>query len=141
MARVLYGEVEAGDGYYLDSLPDFSRDPDIQERKNELLTEASHTLSGMLVLGEELGIDDPFLSPEVLANAVKRGLLDAPQLIGGGVARGDIRTRIIDGKCVAVDKFNDLLDEKDRLARIGINISDSKIMLEKQIYNKIYGGA
>ncbi|MFX0101071.1 MAG: methionine synthase [Candidatus Hodarchaeota archaeon] len=121
-------------------MPDLIRDPEVQDRKNELLTEASYTLNGIFNLRDNFIEGYPLLSPQVLASVVKKGILDAPQLIGNDSARGTIRTSIIDGKCVAVDKFNDLLDERDRLESLGISIDDSREVSDQQVYNRIYGG-
>ncbi len=49
---------------------------------------------------------------------MKIGLFDAPQLQGNPVAKGELHTRIIDGKCVMVDKNNQPWPEMTRLEEL-----------------------
>ncbi len=95
--------------------PDFSRDPRVQERKEELLREAAHTLDAIRALGAPDGAD-PLTHPATLARAVTEGILDAPQLINNPYGRGLIRSGIDErGACVALDESGNLLRETDRL--------------------------
>jgi hypothetical protein len=49
---------------------------------------------------------------------VKCGLLDAPQLKNNLFGRGEVRTQIINGMCLAVDSKGKPLSEKIRLSKI-----------------------
>jgi hypothetical protein len=60
-------------------------------------------------------VEDPWTDPPTLAKAVTSGLLDAPQLKNNPFAHGTIRTRIIEGMCIAVDEGGKPLTEKVRL--------------------------
>ena len=51
----------------------------------------------------------------MLAAAVTSGILDAPQLRNNRFGRGQMRTRIVEGACVAVDEAGQPLREAERL--------------------------
>jgi len=92
-----------------------TKDPRVLQRKDELLHEANILLYAIKSLGKE---EDPFIDPEVLEKAVRIGLLDAPQLKGNPVARGEIKTRIINGACFAVNKKGEIIKEEERIQQI-----------------------
>lgn len=94
--------------------PDMLADPHVQARAEELESEARITLDVIRMIAREDSLD-PLTDPVVLANAVSLGILDAPQLRNNPFARGEIDTRIIDGKCLAVDANGRPLDERQRL--------------------------
>jgi len=94
-------------------IPDMTRDPVVLRRKKELLCEARVLLSAIQSLGEK----DPFINPEVLEEAVKIGLLDAPQLRGNSAAKGEIKTKIVNGACYAVNEEG-ILKEEERIEQI-----------------------
>lgn len=94
--------------------PDMLADPHVQARAEELESEAHITLDALRVIAREDSLD-PLTDPVVLASAVSLGILDAPQLRNNPFARGEIDTRIIDGKCLAVDANGRPLDERQRL--------------------------
>ncbi|MHA1369151.1 MAG: methionine synthase [Promethearchaeota archaeon] len=118
-------------------LPDLARDPEIVERKNELLRKACILLKGIKALGDELGIENAFTSPKVLHESVRRGLMDAPQLVNNPVALGKIQTRIINGKCCAVDASGSIIDEKERLSRLGIEVDADERLSLSRFYKNI----
>jgi len=93
--------------------PDMTRDPRVLKREQELLREARVLLSVIQSLSEK----DPFTDPEVLEEAVKIGLLDAPQLRGNPVAKGEIKTKIVNGACYAVNEEG-ILKEEERIEQI-----------------------
>ena len=86
----------------------------MQARAEELESEARITLDALRVIAREDSLD-PLTDPVVLASAVSLGIVDAPQLRNNPFARGEIDTRIIDGKCLAVDANGRPLDERQRL--------------------------
>lgn len=59
--------------------------------------------------------DDALLDPNVLAESVRKGILDAPALKGFSVARADVITKIVDGQYRCVDESGKVLSEKERL--------------------------
>lgn len=81
--------------------PDMTRDPAVQRRKQQLIAETHRLLDAIRALGPDS--QDPLSDPAVLARAVARGLMDAPQLVNNAYAPGRVRTRCIDGAMVAVD--------------------------------------
>lgn len=127
----------------LSGQPDMTQDAAIQQRKQELLAQATLTLQAIRKLGEinraehsiqsqtipwnaetlagEIKLDwselwsDPLTNPAVLAAAVQIGILDAPHLRGNSFAKGIIKTRIINGACQAVDASGQPLNEALRL--------------------------
>ncbi|MBN1202426.1 MAG: cobalamin B12-binding domain-containing protein [Anaerolineae bacterium] len=96
--------------------PDMTADPRIQRRKEQLIGETHRLIDAIRELGP--GEDDPLSSPDVLAQAVALGLLDAPQLINNRYAPGRVRTRSIDGALWTVDAHGVPVDETTRIAAI-----------------------
>jgi methylmalonyl-CoA mutase cobalamin-binding subunit len=97
--------------------PDMTTDPKVAEQCQHLVTEARQTLEAIQRLAPA-NIADPWIEPSVLANAVRAGILDAPQLKHNAFARGQAITRIIEGSCQAVDTTGRPLSEDERLAGI-----------------------
>jgi hypothetical protein len=95
--------------------PDMGSDPRVQQRKRELLAEASVTLEAIRQLGSTAE-SDPWTDAGVLARSVRLGILDAPQLKNNRFARGQIRTRITGGACLAVDRSGSPIHEMERIA-------------------------
>lgn len=91
-------------------------DEDVITRKEHLLKEAGVLLSAIEELPSES--QDPLTDPEVIARAIKIGLLDAPHLKGNPSACGEIKTRIINGGCDAVDESGRPMSEEERISRI-----------------------
>ncbi|HHV80126.1 TPA: cobalamin B12-binding domain-containing protein [bacterium] len=102
--------------FYLGSPNPF--DEDVIMRKEHLLKESEILLSAIEEIPSES--QDPLTDPEVIAKAVKIGLLDAPHLKGNPSACGEIRTRIINGECDAVDESGRPVSEEERISRIRI---------------------
>ena len=110
------------DAYY--GLPvDMAFSKDVQERKNELLEDATVLLKCFMDLGDREGVSNPFVSTRVLSQAVRSGLLDASQLIENPAAKGEIKTRVQKGKCIVVDEADVPLPERERVARLGFNVA------------------
>lgn len=99
-------------------------DPRVVERKANLLNETKFLLDAIKRLNGT-GPKDPFTSPEVIAEAVKEGLLDASDLRGSSVARGRIVTAIVDGICVAVNPSTGKpITEKERIHELAVSEHD-----------------
>jgi methylmalonyl-CoA mutase cobalamin-binding subunit len=97
--------------------PDMTADPLVQQRKQHLIGETRVTLEAIRSLGDPGG-PDPFTDPQVLTKAVTSGILDAPQLRNNRFGRGQIRTRIIGGACMAVDEAGQPLPEARRIENL-----------------------
>ncbi len=98
--------------------PDLTADPKVQQRAQELVSEARFTLEAIRALAEP-GVADPLADPVTLARAVTTGIMDAPQLKNNPFGRGKIATRIIEGACLAVDSASGRpLSERERIARL-----------------------
>lgn len=100
-------------------------DPDVNKRKDELLREASVILKAIAQLSRMMGKSqdiDPLTDPDVLAEAIKVGILDAPHLKGNPYAAGQLETRCIGGGIDAWSKKEERrILESERLSRF-INI-------------------
>ena len=94
--------------------PDMSADPLVQARAAELVAEAHVLIEAIRRLGADAA-EDPLSDPATLARAVQVGLLDAPQLKRNRFARGEIRSRIVNGAVVAIGPDNQPLTESQRL--------------------------
>lgn len=101
-------------GNYLFGLPDMARDPIVDERKRQLIQEAKLIIEMIKLLGG--GKEEALVNPEVLAKAVKIGILDAPHLKGNPESAGLVETRVIGGAVYAVHPVGkEPLTERDRL--------------------------
>ncbi len=95
--------------------PDFSRDPRVQTRKDEIIRETNAILDAIRALATP-ETKDPFTDPKTLARAVTSGILDAPQLVNNPYGRGKIRTQIDSrGACISVDENGTPLSESARV--------------------------
>ncbi len=100
----------------LNGQPDMTADPRVQARRAELVIEANITLAAIHNLAAP-GVADPLTDPLTLARAVTTGILDAPHLGCNLFARGQIKTRIINGQCLAVNERGQPLPESTRLKK------------------------
>ncbi|HEX6269031.1 MAG TPA: cobalamin B12-binding domain-containing protein [Anaerolineales bacterium] len=97
--------------------PDMTTDPAVTKRRKELVQEAHDLLDAISALAEpETG--DPLTDAATLARAVTSGLMDAPQLRNNKFGRGEVRTSIISGSNVAVDKRGRPIKESRRLMQL-----------------------
>jgi hypothetical protein len=97
--------------------PDMTGDPRVQQRRHELVAQASLLLEAIA----RLAPDDPspFTNPDALATAAEIGLLDAPHLRGNAAACGKIVTRMVGGACIAVDPTTGRpLPEDERIGQV-----------------------
>jgi hypothetical protein len=93
-------------------------DPRVRERRDELIAEAEYLLG--FIEDEYAGVsDDPLADALVIADCVKRGILDAPHIVRPDNPSGAIRTRVVGGKCVAWDTDSAApINERARLERL-----------------------
>jgi hypothetical protein len=94
--------------------PDMSQDKSIQSRVSELAAEANITLRAIRDLADK-DVADPLSDAATLAKAVHSGILDAPQLRNNTFAKGQIKTRIMNGACIAIDEKGKALPEIKRV--------------------------
>jgi hypothetical protein len=101
----------------LNGMPDMAADPEIQRRKGQLVAEAMAIVDAIRELGADR-VEDPLFDPATLANAIKIGLLDAPQMKNNLYVPGQVRTRVSQGAIVAVDEEGNILTEQERIRRV-----------------------
>jgi len=90
----------------------------IKERRDELLSETKYLLDFIRDEYSDVS-DDPIGDAAVLSDCIKRGILDAPQIVKKGDFKGTLETRVKNGKCLAWDsKSNRAMDEKTRLQKL-----------------------
>ena len=98
-------------------MPQMTADPTVQGRKEELINDANLLLEAIRSLGK--GQSDPLTDPEVIAQAVKIGLLDAPHLQGNPYAAGKLVTASVDGAIRALDpESGEVLTEQERIDQL-----------------------
>jgi hypothetical protein len=97
--------------------PNMTHSPEVQYRKEQLMSEARFTLDVIrnLVYPD---VDDPWADPAVLTKAVTAGVLDAPQLMNNKFGRGLIRTQVVGGACEAMNESGRALSESERLSKL-----------------------
>lgn len=102
----------------LTDLPGLAAHPRIEQRRQELLAEARLILEAVPRYAPA-GVDDALADARTLAACIRAGLLDAPHLQPSAHCRGDLRTRMVGGACVAWDEAeNGPLSESERIARL-----------------------
>lgn len=96
---------------------DLSKDANVQRRKVELIEEAKIIIDSIISLSPD--IDNPLTDPDTLVEAVRLGILDAPQLKGNNIAKGKLKTRMVSGALFAYDEENArIIPEKERIDTI-----------------------
>jgi len=102
----------------LQGMPDLTAGDTVQERKKELISEAGIILKALHVAGAGRS-DDPWSDPALIAEAVRRGLLDTPHFTGNEHLCGKIETRLINGAWYAVDPLSgEKMREEQRIKKI-----------------------
>ncbi len=97
-------------------VPDPLKDEWVKSEKERIKDEAILIIEA--IKGLKSGKDEDLLDPHVLYKSVETGILDAPALKGFSVAKGRIKTQIIDGLCRSVDDEENVVPEKKRLKSI-----------------------
>jgi len=99
----------------------------VKERRDELIAEANYLLD--FIKNEYADTsDDPLADAAVLADCIKRGILDAPHIVKKGDFKGTLQTRMKDGKCVAWNNVS-----------AGKQNSDEHVMSERVRLEKLTG--
>jgi methylmalonyl-CoA mutase cobalamin-binding subunit len=97
--------------------PDMRFDPNVIERTKQLVAEANITIQAIHDLALP-GTSDPLTDPEILSRAVSIGILDAPHLRNNPFAQGKIKTRIITGASLAIDRNGQSISEEERIRHL-----------------------
>jgi hypothetical protein len=93
---------------------DISDNQIIQNRKFDLIDEAKYLLN--FICDYYNDYDDPLGNGYVIADCIKRGILDAPHILKNEKFKGILNTRVVDGKCVAYSKeLSRAISEKERM--------------------------
>lgn len=93
---------------------DMTKDLNVQKRKKELIEEANIIINSIKALNPKM--ENPLADPDTLVKAVEIGILDAPQLIGSNIAKGELRTRMVSGALYAYDeKEGKIISEEERI--------------------------
>ncbi len=94
-----------------------TKDSSIVARKEELIKEAKVLID--FILDEYKMYDDPLANTDVLCDCIRNGYIDAVHIVKNSKYRGDLKTSIIDGKCLAVDNISGKpINESERLSRL-----------------------
>jgi len=91
----------------------------VRARSRELAQEAEITIEAIKALAPQ-GVVDPLTDAGTLAQAVKSGLLDAPQLKNNPYGKGQIITKIDKrGACISIDsQSGESITERTRIASL-----------------------
>ena len=82
-----------------------------------MISEAKYLLD--FISSRYADFSEPLVNTEVLADCVKTGIIDAVHIVKGGKFKGNLCTKIVDGKCVAYDRKNEkVMCEKERLEKL-----------------------
>ena len=93
---------------------DMTKDKNVLDRKSKLMEEANIIIDSIKSLSSNL--EDPLTDPATLAEAVRIGILDAPQLKGNPIAPGGLKTRMVSGGLDAYDdQEGKIIGEKERI--------------------------
>lgn len=102
------------------------KDPAIVRRKDQLLKEAAVLLD--FIRDEYSSMDDPLANPAVLCDCVRKGYIDAVHIVKNEKYRGNLKTKIAEGCCVAIDPDDGriLLEEERLMALKRLNGAPAK---------------
>jgi methylmalonyl-CoA mutase cobalamin-binding subunit len=93
----------------MDSQIDLAQLPNVQQRVAELKSETTDLLAAIHQLGQGK-TGDPLVDASTLADAVKTGILDAPQLVNNPFAKGEVET-MIDNRGACIEKLGQEMDQ------------------------------
>lgn len=102
----------------LHGTPDVLMDPRVEQRKQELLSEAKIILHAFEEIAPTAA-EDPLADPTTIAEAIRMGILDAPHLSCNPIAKGTLVTKEINGAYYAFDpRSNKVIPEEVRIRNI-----------------------
>ncbi|MFW9886816.1 MAG: cobalamin-dependent protein [Candidatus Thorarchaeota archaeon] len=101
---------------------------EVLRRKNELIEEVKVLIAAINSLGDKSS-SNPLVEPLTYVRAVEIGVLDAPHLRNNPIAKGQLRTKMIDGACVAIDPDSGApINENTRLRQLGFEIEPKQAL-------------
>lgn len=95
---------------------DITNNKEILDRKVELLKEAKELIN--FIKNEYKKYEDPIGNVDVLSDCIRKGYIDAVHIIKNSKFTGNLKTRILDGKCVAIGPDNLPISECVRLREL-----------------------
>lgn len=106
--------------------PDMTKDPEVLERKDYLVSEAKRVISNIEhYFGDRY--EDPLANSECLSQLVSLGVLDAPHLKGNPAALGEVKTMPIDGGYECIDADGNPIKDSERSMYILESASKEKL--------------
>ena len=103
--------------HVLDDEYSIDRNLRIQERKNELIKEAYVLLD--FIKEEYTDYEDPIANTDVLCDCIRKGYIDAVHIMKNEKYKGDLRTTVKDGMCLAINpETGKVMGEAERLQRL-----------------------
>jgi hypothetical protein len=103
---------------YLKGFPDVKKDSKVIKRKNELVQDCKSIIKKIKAMDIDSHCEDMLSSPKVIAEAIHKGILDAPHLKGSKIASGKIKTACIHGAIYSIDDTEHPIREEDRIKNI-----------------------
>lgn len=99
---------------------DLSKNEEIIKRKEYLISETRYLQE--FICDYYKDYEDPMSNAFVLADCIKRGIIDAPHIQKNQKFKGILRTRVVDGKCLAFsEKGMKELSERERIKELNDN--------------------
>lgn len=96
---------------------DLSKNEEIISRKKNLISEVRYLEEFICNFYKDY--EDPISNAYVIADCIKRGIIDAPHIVKNEKFKGILKTRVIDGRCVAFsEKKMKELSEKERIEEL-----------------------
>jgi methylmalonyl-CoA mutase cobalamin-binding subunit len=109
-------------------MPNPLHDKDILRRKDELVRDAKLLIAVINSLGDKTSLD-PLIEPKIYLRAVRKGILDAPHLRNNPIAKGQLKSKMIDGACIAIDSDSgNPIDEIIRLRQLGFEVAPEQAL-------------
>jgi hypothetical protein len=103
-------------------------DAEVLKRKEGLVRDAKLIITAIHSLGDE-SARNPLIEPETYLRAVELGVLDAPHLRNNPIAKGQLRTKMIDNACIAIDPDSGKpINEITRLRQLGLELEPEQAL-------------
>ena len=103
-------------------------DKKVMIRKEGLIRDATLLITAIYSLGDEIA-RNPLIEPETYVRAVELGVLDAPHLRNNPIAKGQLRTKMIDSACIAIDSDSgNPINEITRLRQLGLELEPEQAL-------------
>jgi methylmalonyl-CoA mutase cobalamin-binding subunit len=103
---------------FINGCPDMKNDESVRNRKESLIKDAKLIMEKIKSLSVHNKYEDPLIEPEIIAGAIRTGILDAPHLEGVIGVCGKLRTLFFNGANMPVDNYGNIISEEERLSKI-----------------------